>query len=229
MGDAPPGRSRHHDRVMLCSGRLWWMAGPVVGMVLGVGDSLVNQVPVMVGEGGAASAERGGWSHAAEFAGLILDAGWAWAATAVLAGWWVSRHARPAAAMSRGALAGGLALGFATISYYGTDLLLGGSAGCGGAPRFWLLAGVVLGPPLGVVGAAIRLPGPTGVVAALVVPAGAGVQTAVLPPPAASEMAEPVRWSVWIAAVVAAVLVACRRGPWMTSQSSSRSRTPSGE
>lgn len=142
------------------------MVGPVVGMLLGVVDSVVNHVPAMLGEGGTASAERGGWSQAAEFAGLILDAGWAWAATAVLAGWW------------------------------------------GVAPRFWLIASVLLGPPLGVVGAAIGLPGPAGVVAALVVPAGAALQTAVLPPPAASVMAEPVRWSIWIAAVVAAVLVA---------------------
>jgi hypothetical protein len=195
---------------MLCGGRLWWMMGPVVGMLLGVLDAVVNHVPVMLGEGGTASAERDGWSHAAEFAGLILDAGWAWAATAVLAGWWVSRHARPAAGMLRGALAGGLALGFATTAYYGADLLLDGSAWWGVAPRFWLIASVLLGPPLGVVGAAIGLPGPTGVVAALVVPAGAALQTAVLPPPAASVMAEPVRWSIWIAAVVAAVLVARR-------------------
>src|SRR4051812_8914993 len=101
---------------MLGSGRLWWMVGPVVGMLLGVLDAVVNHVPVMLGEAGIASAERGGWSQAAEFAGLILDAGWAWAATAVLAGWWVSRHVRPAAGMSRGALSGGLALGFATTS-----------------------------------------------------------------------------------------------------------------
>ena len=186
------------------------MVGSVVGMLLGVLDAVVNHVPVMLGEGGTASAAHGGWSHAAEFAGLVLDAGWAWAATAVLAGWWVSQHARPEAGMLRSALAGGLALGFATTSYYGADLLLDGSAWWGVAPRFWLIASVLLGPPLGVVGAAIRLPGPAGVLAALVVPAGAALQTVVLPPPAASVMAEPVRWSVWIAAVVAAVLVAGR-------------------
>ena len=116
----------------------------------------------------------------------------------MLAGWWVGRHARPAAGMSRGALAGGLALVSATTSYYGADLVLDGSAWWGVAPRFWLIASVVLGPPLGVVGAATRLPGPTGVVAALVVPVGAALQTAVLPPPAASVMASgwwP--WSPW--------------------------------
>ncbi|MCM4085014.1 DUF6518 family protein [Paractinoplanes hotanensis] len=179
-------------------------------MLLGVADSVVNHVPVMLSEGGIASAERGGWSRAAEFAGLILDAGWAWAATAVLAGWWVSRHARLAAGMLRGSLAGGLALGFATTSFYGAEVLFDGIVWWGVESRFWLIAGVLLGPPLGVVGAAIRLPGSAGVVAALVVPAGAALQTAVLPPPAASVMAEPVRWSVWIAAVVATVLVARR-------------------
>jgi hypothetical protein len=50
------------------------MVGPVVGMLLGVVDSVVNHVPVMLGEVGLASAERGGWSQAAEFASLILDA-----------------------------------------------------------------------------------------------------------------------------------------------------------
>jgi hypothetical protein len=205
------------------------MVGPVVGMLLGVVDSVVNHVPVMLGEGGTASAERGGWSQVAEFAGLILDAGWAWAATAVLAGWWVSRHARPAAGMLRGALAGGLALGFATTSYYGAGLLFDGSAWWGVAPRFWLIASVLLGPPLGVVGAAIGLPGPTGVVAALVVPAGAALQTAVLPPPAASVMAEPVRWSIWIAAVVATVLVARRfRSRSAVASSSGGGRGPLG-
>ncbi len=138
---------------------------------------------------------------------LMLDAGWAWAATAVLAGWWVSRHIRPAAWMLRGALAGGLALGFATISYYGADVLFDGGAWWGVASRFWLIASVLLGPPLGVVGAAIRLPGPAGVVAPLVVLAGAALQMAIPPPPAAGLMAEPVRWSIWIAAVVATVLV----------------------
>ncbi|WP_203791593.1 DUF6518 family protein [Paractinoplanes rishiriensis] len=162
----------------------------------------------MLGEIGTASAERGGWSQAAEFAGLILDAGWAWAATAVLAGWWVSRHARPAAGMLHGALAGGLALGFATTAYYGAELLFNGSAWWGVETRFWLIASVLLGPPLGVAGAAIRLPGPAGVVAALVVPAGGALQMAVLPPPAASLMAEPVRWSTWIVAVAAAGFVA---------------------
>ncbi|WP_132335369.1 DUF6518 family protein [Micromonospora sp. KC213] len=193
---------------MSSSGRLWWMVGPIVGMVWGVVDSVVNHVPVMLGEVGTARAERGVWSQVAEFASLVLDAGWAWAATAVLVGWLVSRHARPASGMLRGALAGGLALAFATAAYYGADVLFDGGAWWGMATRYWLIGSVLLGSPLGVAGALIRLPGPTGVVAALVVPAGAALQMAVLPPPPESLMAEPVRWSIWIAVAVATVLVA---------------------
>ena len=48
-------------------------------------------------------------------------------------------------------MAGGLALGFATTSYYSADVLFGGGAWWGGASRFWLIAGVLLGPLLGVV------------------------------------------------------------------------------
>jgi hypothetical protein len=72
---------RGHDRVR------WVAAGPVVGMALGAVDSVVNHVPIWLGEVGTARAERGGWSQVAEFASLVFDAGWAWAATAVLVGW----------------------------------------------------------------------------------------------------------------------------------------------
>jgi hypothetical protein len=55
-------------------------------MALGFVDSVVNHVPMLLGEVGTARAERGGWSQVAEFSSLILDAGWAWAAAAVLVG-----------------------------------------------------------------------------------------------------------------------------------------------
>lgn len=196
--------------VMSWSGRLWWVAGPLAGMSLGVVDSVVNHVPAVLGEVGTARAERGAWSQAAEFASLILDAGWAWAATAVLAGWLVSRHGRPVPGMLRGAGAGGLALVFATAAYYGTDLLFDGGGWWNTTTRYWLIGSVVLGPPLGVAGALIRRPGATGVLAALVVPAGAALQMVVLPPPPDSRMAQPVRWSVGTAAAVAVLFVAHR-------------------
>jgi hypothetical protein len=148
--------------------------GPAVGLTLGAIDSVVNHVPVLLGEVGTARRERSGWSQAAEFASLILDAGWAWAATAVLVGWLVSQDVRSAAGMQRGALAGGLVLVVATTAYYGVDLLFDGGAWWGMATRFWLIGSVCLGPPLGVAGALIRCTGLVGTLAVLLVPAGAG-------------------------------------------------------
>ncbi len=125
--------------VVSWSTRARWTVGPVAGLALGSIDSAVNHVPGLLGEVGTARAERGGWSQAAEFCSLILDAERAWAAAAVVAGWLVSRHARPA-------------------------------SGCRAALRQ--------------------------VVAALVVPAGAALQMALLPPPPDSRMAQPVRCTV---------------------------------
>ena len=105
-------------------------------------------------------------------------------------------------------MAGGLALVCATTAYYGTDLLFDGGTWWGWVTRYWLTGGVLFGPPLGVVGALIRRPGVIGTVAALVVPVGAALQMALLPPPSESRMAEPVLWSVWIATFVAVGLIA---------------------
>ncbi|WP_406037426.1 DUF6518 family protein [Micromonospora sp. NBC_00898] len=174
---------------------------------MGAVDSIVNHVPVWLGEVGTARAERGGWSQVAEFASLVLDAGWAWAATAALVGWLVSRHTRPAAGLLRGAVAGGLALVFATTAYYGMDVLFDGGEWWGMATRYWLIGSVVLGPALGVAGALIRRPGPAGTLAALLVPAGAALQMVTLPPPPESLMAQPVRLTVWVSAAVATVLI----------------------
>jgi hypothetical protein len=191
--------------------RVWWVAaGPAAGAALGGVDSVVNQVPVWLGEVGTARADRGGWSQAAEFASLILDAGWAWAATAVLAGWLVSRPVRPCAAMLRGAVAGGLALLFATAVDYGVNALVDGGTWWGTLSRFWLVGSVLLGPPLGCAGALIRRPGLVGTLAALLVPAGAALQMALLPSAPESRMAGPARAIVWVAAAVTTVLIAWR-------------------
>ncbi|MEU4558649.1 hypothetical protein AB0F72_09665 [Actinoplanes sp. NPDC023936] len=204
--------------------RLPWPAiGPVIGLTLGAVDSVVNHIPVLLGETGAARADRGPASQAAEFLSLILDAGWAWAAAAVLAGWLASRSPRPAAGpaagsagMLRGALAGALALLVATSAYYATDLLFDGGGWWGIPTRYWLIGSLVLGPPLGLTGALIHRPGPIGTVAALVVPGGATVQMLILPPPAESLMATPVRLTVWLAASLTVVLIVrrhARRSP----------------
>lgn len=154
-------------------------------------------MPVLLGEVATARAERGGWSQVAEFAGLILDAGWAWAAAAVLAGWL-------ALGVARGAVAGGLSLVCATAAYYGTDLLFDGGTWWGWVTGFWLIGSVLLGPLLGLAGALIRR---GGAVAAMVVPVGAALQMVLLPPPSESRMAEPVQWTVWIAAAIAIGLI----------------------
>lgn len=79
--------------------------------------------------------------------------------------------------------------------------------------QYWLAGSVVFGPALGAVGAAIRWPGPVGLVGALVVPVGAALQMVVVPLPAESRMAVPVTVTVWCAAAVAVVLaVRPRRG-----------------
>ncbi|MBL7253069.1 DUF6518 family protein [Paractinoplanes lichenicola] len=184
------------------------MAALIAGLLLGFVDSVVNHVPVFLGEVGTARAERGGWSQVAEFASLILDAGWVWAALAVLAGWLASRRVQPVAGLAWGAAAGGLSLLCATAAYYGTDLLFDGGSWWGWVTRYWLIGSVLLGPPLGVVGALIRRGGAIGVVAAIVVPVGAALQMVILPPPAESRMAEPIQWSVWVAAVVSVGLIA---------------------
>ena len=189
----------------------WVLVGPVVGTALAVVDSAVNHVPVWLGEVGTARAERGVWSQAAEFASLILDAGWAWAAAAVLVGWLVSRNARPASAILRGAVAGSLALAFATAVYYAADLLSDGGGWWGVATEYWLIASVVLGPGLGIAGALIRRRGVVGTIAALLVPAIAALQMVLLPPDSESLMALPVRLTVWIAAAAASVWVVSGR------------------
>jgi hypothetical protein len=194
-------------------GRLWWVAtGPAAGTILGVVDSVVNHVPVLLGEVGTARADRGRWSQAAEFASLILDAGWAWAATAVLVGWLVSRQTRPVSGILRGALAGGLALVFATAAYYGADLVFDGGTWWGMVTRYWLIGSLLLGPVLGAAGTLIRRGGPAATAAALLVPAGATLQMALLPPPADSRMAVPVQLTTWLAAAAATVCALRRIG-----------------
>lgn len=204
-------------------GRMSWVAiGLTLGMALGALDSVVNHVPVLLGEVGTARAERGGWSQTAEFASLILDAGWAWAATAVLAGWLVSGNSYVLPGMLRGAFAGCLTLVVATSTYYGVDLLFDGGPWWSMAIKDWLISSVGFGPLLGAVGALIRHPGLLGTLAALLVPAGASLQTVLLPPPPDSRMTVPVQLTVWFVAAVATVMVIrhSRRGfaAWQAKQ-----------
>ncbi|WP_432564985.1 hypothetical protein [Kineococcus sp. SYSU DK003] len=144
------------------------------------------------------------------FAGVVLNAGFAWAGLAVAAGA-VVRTPRLAV------VAGGLAATVGLSAFYVVDALVRdvpvSSAGDGAV--FWFAAGLLLCPALGFAGSQIRrpgvrglLPGVRGLLAALVVPVGAAVEVVVLPPGP-----DPVRWTVGSAAVlaVAAVLRAHRR------------------
>lgn len=111
-------------------------------------------------------------AEASKVLSLLLDAGWSWAALAVAVGW-------AAGSRVRGALGGLLALVAATVSYYVTDAYLWDA---GTDMIVWLVVGLPLGLILGTVGALVRRPGLTGLIAALIVPVGAAVQMVALPP-----------------------------------------------
>jgi len=103
-------------------------------------------------EVGEARADRSGWSQSAEFASLILDSGWAWAAMAVAVGWLVSKGVRPIVGVLLGALAGSVALPAATVVYDSLEALFQEGLGGGWRLRYWLILGLVVGLPLGAVG-----------------------------------------------------------------------------
>src|SRR4029079_8965621 len=90
------------------------VAAAATGLTLGAAAGFADSVPLMLNEVGEARADRSGWSQASEFVSLILDSGWAWAATAVLAGWLAGRARRPIV----GAVAGFVALSVATVAFY---------------------------------------------------------------------------------------------------------------
>ncbi|TQS41382.1 hypothetical protein [Cryptosporangium phraense] len=76
----------------------WLAVALIAGSALSIGACLANAVPSLLGEVGTPRAERSGWAQLAEFASLILDSGWAWAAMAVTVGWVVRAPSRSAAA-----------------------------------------------------------------------------------------------------------------------------------
>ncbi|MET9046712.1 MULTISPECIES: hypothetical protein [unclassified Streptomyces] len=143
----------------------------VVGLVFGSLTSLANALSSPYGPIGARVAGSAA-ARACTVVSLLLDAGWSWAALAVVVGWAVATPARAAV----GAMA---ALAAATVSYYVVDAYVWDA---GTDMVVWLVVGVPLGLVLGAVGALVRRPGLTGLFAALVVPVGAAVQMVVMPP-----------------------------------------------
>jgi len=134
----------------------------------------------------------------------MTGAGWAWAALAVAVGWYVGTR-------RGGAVAAALALAAATVTYYALDGLLRAEPMLNSGVWFWCAAALLIGMPLGMVGAYARRPGPLGLLAALTVPVGAAVQMAVLPPGAGAVQvaAEAIatRWLVWLLAAATSLWI----------------------
>ena len=191
----------------------------MLGAGFGATTSLINDLSSPYGElGGRLVRARWTWvTEVAEVGSLLLDVGWAWAAVAVAAGWL-------ARAIVRAAAAGAVSLMTAAAAYYLMDSLLRQEpvAGYIGETRYWWLASLTLGPLLGAVGASLVRSGVIGLLARLIVPVGALVQTIVLQPGLASSSRPAAVWALVIvsAASVASIsLVAARfaaqrsRGP----------------
>ena len=138
----------------------------------------------------------------------MTGAGWAWAASAVAAGWYVRTRLW-------GAVAGASNLAAATSSYYAADNVLRTEPIFGSDVFYWLAAGALLGPLLGVVGAYIRRPGAAGLFAALTVPLGAAAQMVLLPQGVAGPQVAPeavwARWLVGVTSVLVCARVVVRR------------------
>ncbi len=173
-----------------------------LGAGFGATTSLINDLSSPYGElGGRLVRTSWAWvTEVAEVGSLLLDVGWAWAAVAVAAGWL-------AGAIGRAAAAGAVSLLTATAAYFFMDSLLRDESlvGYAGETRRWWLASLMLGPFLGAAGASLVRSGVIGLLAGLIVPVGALVQTFFLQPglPSSSRPA-----AVWAVAIVAAAAVA---------------------
>lgn len=100
----------------------------------------------------------------------LVNAGALWAGLGVLSGWLVRGRAQAV-------VAGIIALLTACVVHYGVGLALGMfDAGVWADNSSWFLAAVILGGPLGLVGAIARRPDGWGIGARLVVPVGAVIQ-----------------------------------------------------
>jgi hypothetical protein len=139
----------------------------------------------------------------ARIVSFVLDAGWAWAALAVAAGW-IARTPRS------GAVAGVVALLTATTAYFTVDSIHRDEPfGSYSAEllRWWLVS-VSLGWVLGVIGASARRKDAVGLAAALVVPLGAFAQMIVLPPGPGGPGTTAAMTSARVLVITAAVLAA---------------------
>lgn len=183
----------------------------VLGAGFGATVSLINDLSSPYGELGGRLVGAG-WTavtDVAEVGSLVLDVGWAWAAVAVAAGWLAGGE------IVRGAAAGAVSLMSATAAYYFMDSVLRDESAAGylGEARYWWLASLTLGPFLGAVGAVLVRSGMIGLLAMLIVPVGALVQTLFLQPGLASNSRPAALWALVIisAAAVATISLGITR------------------
>lgn len=191
----------------------------MLGAGFGATTSLVNDVSSPYGELGGRLV-RASWTwvtEVAEVGSLLLDVGWAWAAVAVAAGWLAGRVVLAAAA-------GAVSLMIATVAYYLMDSLLRDEslAGHVGETRYWWLASLTLGPFLGAAGASLGRSGVIGLLARLIVPAGALVQTILIQPGLASSSRPAAVWALVIVSTAAIASISLIVARFVTQQS----RTP---
>ncbi len=169
------------------------------------------------------SGEDQGFAAIRKTASKLANSGVVWAGLAVLGGWLLRR---PREAM----LAGVTGCLLALVVHYGTAELSGLTPGATVASnREWFIAAVVAGPPLGLVGALARRLDAWGLLARLVVPAGAVTEpflTGLLSPVSDGIWANRVSslvtgWVLVVGGVGLAILVVLR---WHTPSVVGRSR-----
>ena len=189
-------------------GRRGWLAGTcALGLMFGTADSFANVLSSPYQSLGS-DVTGTAWARTAEVVSLLLDAGWAWAALAVAAGW-------AARTFTRGLIADPLSLAAATFAYFCTDAALRAESASVIEMVFWGIAGLIVGPVLGAIGDGIRRFGLRGALAGLVVPAGAAIQMFLQPPGLAgvpggwipNSEADLARVLVWGLAAVATAVV----------------------
>ncbi|MEV5824231.1 DUF6518 family protein [Spirillospora sp. NPDC052242] len=180
-----------------------------IGIVFGAVTSLLNALSSPYTAIGAPVADTV-VAPVVEVVSRLVGVGWAWAALAVAVGWFAGRPLH-------GALAGTGALLAATTGYYVLDPVLRDEpfGMHSGALVYWAVAAVLFGPLLGALGSQIGRPGPLGLLAGLVVPAGAALEMLVfraphplLPLTPAEQVA---RWIVLVAAAAVAFVLVVRR------------------
>lgn len=178
------------------------LRGIAVGVGLGMTTSVADHVVGWLGQDGLARGDRSAAGQVADFVSLILDAGWAWAAAAVLAGWLARRAG---GRLWTAAIAGSLALIVGTFIFYGWRRELGSPS-----TGYWVAASVIFGPVLGLIGSLTRRRDWIGALAALVVPAGAVLNTLWLPVDPNSPLAHSITVLIFGASSAAAVVILVR-------------------